>query len=393
MIQQAAKDGRLVIGHTIYAFRDGGIERGLLNLINHGDQNFFRHVIVCLTEAGEFAELLRAPDCEIVELRKRQGNDWCLPWRIAQVARRQRLDVLHARGWPTMVETAVGARLARVRATVYSFHGKTFEDLQGISRRRRWVQKAVIRAYQRVFTLNRCMGAELAAECSLGENLIEIIANGVDADKFCPRTDKDELRRLFDLPADRIILGNVARLDPVKNHKVVLRALARVADRDLRPYFLLVGEGHHRTALEPLVQQLGLAADVRFFGYSDRIPELLNCLDVYVQSSFYEGFSNTVLEAMACGLPVLATDVGGTKDVLSEGMAGVFFQPQDDEELTTLIVRLSKDDRLRRTLGELGRRRVLDNFTVQTMARNYENVYWQLARSGNHPVEGRNAVL
>jgi len=378
MDKRQLKNGRITVGHTIYAFRDGGMERGLLNLINYGDQDHFRHIILCLTDAGAFAKLLDAPNCEVVELKKREGNDWRLPWRIAQAARSHAIDVLHARGWPAMVETAVGAQLAHVPATVYTFHGKTFEELQGVSFKRRWIQRAVIRRYQRVLTLNGCMRADLAAECSLAEDLIHIVANGVAAEIFRPREDATELRGEFSLPTGRIILGNVARLDPVKNHEVILRALALISDRNRRPFFLLVGEGPHRSALQRMIEQLGLAPDVHLFGYSDRIPELLNCMDLYVQSSFYEGFSNTVLEAMACGLPVLATDVGGTGDILTEGREGFFFRPDDVERLTALILRLAGDARLRRGLGECGRRRVEELFTVQSMVLKYENIYREL---------------
>ena len=383
MNPEQSKNGRITVGHTIHAFRDGGMERGLLNLINYGDRDHFRHVILCLTDAGAFAKLVSSPNCHIVELKKREGNDWRLPWRIAQEARRHAVDVLHARGWPAMVETAMGARLAHVYSTVYTFHGKTFEDLQGVSFKRRWIQRAAIRCYQRVLTLNGCMRADLAAECSLAESLIQIVTNGVDAEIFRPGADAKELRGVFGLPTDRIILGNVARLDPVKNHEVILRALARISNRDRRPFFLLVGDGPHRATLQQVIGQLGLTPDVRLFGYSDRIPALLNCMDVYVQSSFYEGFSNTVLEAMACGVPVLATDVGGTRDVLQEGREGLFFRPGDVEKLTALILRLAGDVRLRRALGECGRRRVEEFFTVQSMVQKYESIYRELGCQGN----------
>jgi len=380
MANELSKNGQVTVGHAIYAFHDGGMERGLLNLINYGDRLCFRHVILCLTDAGAFANLLASPNCEVVELHKKEGNDWRLPWRIAQAARRHRLNILHARGWPALVETALGARLARVPQTIYTFHGKTFEDLKGISLKRRWTQKAMIRSYRRVITLNRQMRSDLAAECSISEERIQIIANGVDVEVFRPREERQKLRAAFGLPADRLILGNVARLDPVKNHGVILRALRRLADQRLKVYFLLVGDGPHRTVLEQEIQRLGLASEVRLFGYSNRVPELLNCMDLYVQSSLYEGFSNTVLEAMACGVPILATDVGGTGDILNEGREGFFFQPDDDEKLASLIVRLTQDTERRRLLGERARHRAVEQFPIQSMVRNYQTIYQDLVR-------------
>jgi sugar transferase (PEP-CTERM/EpsH1 system associated) len=378
------KDGQataapVTVGHTIYAFRNGGMERGVLNLVNYGDRDRFHHVILCLTQAGSFASQLTSPVCEVIELHKREGNDLRLPGRIAAAARRHQVDILHARGWPTLVETALAARLAGVRATIYGFHGKTMEDLQGIGLLRRWVQKSMIRSYQQVVTLNHGMQSDLAADCGFSEDRIQIIANGVDVDIFHPREDRCALRAAFGLPADRFIIGNVARLDPVKNHEVILRALRRLQEHQSKPIFLLIGEGPYRATLEREIEGLGVGADVRLFGYSERIPELLNCLDLYVQSSFYEGFSNTVIEAMACGIPVLATDVGGTTDLFAAGQQGFFFHPDDDKTLAALIIRMQQDSLLRRAMAQQARRHVIEHFTVRAMVRSYEAMYLRLA--------------
>jgi sugar transferase (PEP-CTERM/EpsH1 system associated) len=370
----APQPDRITVGHVIYAFQDGGMERGLLNLINYGDRDRFQHIILCLTEAGAFAKLLASPSCTVIELHKKEGNDWRLPWRIAQVARQHMIDILHARGWPAMVETIIGGWLAGVSATMYTFHGKTFNELQGVNFQRRWVQRIMIRSFNRVMTLNGSMRADLSAECLLPEAFIQIIANGVDLDIFCPQQKRQSLRAGFNLPKDRLIVGNVARLDPVKNHEVILRALCRI-NKAIRPFFLLVGDGGHRIALQRQIHKLGLDSDVCLFGYSNRISELLNCMDFYVQSSLYEGFSNTVLEALACGLPILATKVGGTTDILTENEEGFFFQPTDDKMLASLFVRLLQDQELRCVLGEQARRRAAQYFPVQSMVHKYEAVY------------------
>jgi sugar transferase (PEP-CTERM/EpsH1 system associated) len=383
MSDRQCTEGRIAVGHTIHAFKDGGMERGLLNIVNYGDHDRFYHVILCLTQAGVFADQLRSPACKLVELQKRAGNDLRLPGRIAAAARQYKLNVLHARGWPTLVETALAARLAGIRATVYGFHGRTMEELQGISPRRRWAQKVMIRSYRRVMTLNRRMRAELAAECGLSEDRIRIVANGVNVDTFRPCEDRNAIRAVFGLPTDRFVIGNVARLDPVKNHEVILRAVCRVRDCGLKPLFLLVGEGPHRAVLEQEIRRLQIATDVCLFGYSDRISALLNCMDLYVQSSFYEGFSNTVLEAMACGLPVLATDVGGTADLFESGLEGFLFQPDDDEALASLIMRFQQDIPLRCSMAERARRYVVEHFSVYTMVRNYEAMYLELVAEGN----------
>jgi sugar transferase (PEP-CTERM/EpsH1 system associated) len=369
---------KLTVGHTIYAFNEGGMERGIINLINYGNHQRFRHVIICLTEGGAFSELIRSSDFRLVELHKRNGNDWHLPWAIANVARQYAIDLLHARGWPTLLETAIGARLARVPATIYGFHGKTFDDLAGASLRRRWIQRMIIKTYDRILTLTPRMRDEVAFEFGVSRQSIDLVPNGVDIKIFSPSEDQIKLRAAFGIPRGRFVIGNVGRLDPVKNQQTILRALKQLKTCEATPYFLLVGDGPERQRLQNEVRQLGLDRDVQFFGYTDHIADLMNCMDIYVQSSFYEGFSNTILEAMACGVPVLATNVGGTSDLFESGREGFFFEPKDHDSLASLITRLLTDQILLQEMGRRARKRTIDVFAVEKTVALYESIYMKL---------------
>lgn len=365
----------LTIGHTIYAFKEGGMERGLLNIVNYGRHDRFRHVILCLTEAGEFARQLRSPSCRVIEFHKKPGNDFRLASRIAQTVRECGVSILHARGWPTLLETAFAARLAGIDATIYGFHGKTVNELAGLGAMRIIAQAAALRMYRRVVTLNSRMRIELAREAFMSQDRLQVIANGVDLEIFRPREDSAALRAQYGLPPGRFIVGNIARLDPVKNHEVILRALSRFRSRIERPYFLLVGEGEHRPVLESAIRQLDLGDDVRLMGYSNQIADLLNCMDVYVQSSFYEGFSNTILEAMSSGLPILGTDVGGTGDLFSDRREGYFFHPGDDSALAGLLRYFQADPKKSAEMGRAARSRAVELFSIERMVRTYEGMY------------------
>lgn len=377
-----AADGEVItVGHTIYAFKEGGMERGLVNIVNYGDSSRFRHVILCLTEAGEFARQLKSPSCRVIEFHKRPGNDFRLASRIARAVQECGISILHARGWPTLLETAFAARLAGIDATIYGFHGKTVSELAGIGALRRIAQAAALRSYDRVVTLNQRMRSDLAAEAHFPENRIQVIPNGVDVNLFRPREDRASLRARFGLPLNRFIVGNIARLDPVKNHQVIFRALSAFPSSVERPYFLLVGEGETRPFLEREISELGIKEDVCLFGYSNNTAELLNCMDMYVQSSFYEGFSNTVLEAMSVGLPVLATDVGGTRDLFDEGEAGFFFLPDDDRQLASLIRRIWMAPNIATSVGQRARDRAVNHFSIRNMTTQYESMYLEVGVS------------
>lgn len=355
------------------------MERGLLNIVNYGDQDRFQHVIMCLTEAGEFARQIRSPSCKVIEFHKKPGNDFGLSSRIAKAVREYKIAILHARGWPTLLETALAARLAGVDATIYGFHGKTVSELAGLGALRRFAQAVALRSYDRVVTLNRSMREDLAAEAYFPERKIDVIANGVDHEVFKPYNDHANLRARLGLPLDRFIVGNIARLDPVKNHQLLLRMLTRFPAGGTRPFLLLVGEGETRPFLEKQILEMRLHEDVCLYGYSNNTADLLNCMDLYVQPSYYEGFSNTVLEAMAVGLPVVATDVGGTRDLIEEGKEGFFVKPDDDEQLSRLVHKIRCAQNVSTALGRHARARVLKQFSIKTMTARYESLYLQFA--------------
>ncbi len=360
------------------------MERGLLNIINYGHHSEFSHVILCFTEAGEFARLIRSPTCRLIEFHKKAGNDFRLIWNVARVVRQWHVDVLHARGWPTLIETALAAHLAGIRPTIYSFHGKTAREVQGVGLLRRVAQAVGLRTYKRVVTLTNLMREDLAAEAWFAKERINIIANGVDHELFHPRPDRLALRQRYGLPSGRYILGNIARLDPVKNHELLLHVLSRFPRGLDRPFLVIVGDGETRPALERTIKQLGLESDVRLWGYSNETAGLLACLDVYVQASLYEGFSNTVLEAMATGVPVLVTDVGGTRDIIEDGREGFYFSPNDVPQLCRLIERLRVDERLREQMGRDARDRAQKEFTIHSMVDAYESMYRELARMSSY---------
>lgn len=355
------------------------MERGLLNLVNYGHQDRFRHVIMCLTEAGEFSRQIKSDTCRVIEFHKKPGNDLSLPSQIAQAVRDHGISLLHARGWPTLLETALAARLAGIDATVYGFHGKTVSELAGIGVGRRLAQAVAIRLYKKVVTLNSLMKQDLASEAFLPAKRIDTIWNGVDTKLFVSVSDRRHLKSEYGLPVDRFVVGNIARLDPVKNHGAILRALAAFPPGSTRPFFLLVGDGENRQELERIIANLSLERDVCLWGYSNQTARLLSCMDVFVQSSFYEGFSNTILEAMSVGLPILATDVGGTRDILQEGEEGFFFKPDDSEGLSILLRRLIAEPGLRECLGVRARQRALRDFSIETMVAKYESLYETLA--------------
>jgi glycosyltransferase involved in cell wall biosynthesis len=210
--------------------------------------------------------------------------------------------------------------------------------------------------------------------------IIQII-NGVDAEKYKPDGNKKEARARIGIPQDVLVIGTVGRLDPVKDQRTLIKAFGLLTrarnkanlSKDLR--LLIIGSGSNQRELKTVAHKEGVVDKVFFLGERNDVPELLQVMDVFVLPSIAEGISNTILEAMACGLPVIATTIGGNPEVIDDGKTGLLFKPGDHDRLAHLLARYCDDPFLRNNHGANGRARVEDNFSLSRMVREYDELY------------------
>ncbi len=267
--------------------------------------------------------------------------------------------------------------LAGVPVVIHSEHGYEVSNLDGVP----WRQKAFRRfAYSmanQVFTVTRELRDHHAQQGWIKPERIAVIHNGVDTARYSPSAVSGRLvRREFGIPPERLVIGSVGRLVSIKDHGTLLRAAERLVQSNVDLHVLLVGLGPEAERLRGQVSDSpALKGRVTFAGSPDRVPELLNGMDVFVLTSLKEGMSNTLLEAMATGLPLVATRVGGNPEVMGEGLSEWFFAPGDVQSLTEQILRLAKDPAIRLQLGAEGRRRALEMFSLEGMMQRYSDLY------------------
>ncbi|MFN3656967.1 MAG: glycosyltransferase [Pseudolabrys sp.] len=232
---------------------------------------------------------------------------------------------------------------------------------------------------------SRSVVAELAAE-GVPASRLGTIYNGIDIARFEPRTSKSELRRALQLPQDAQIYTMIANLIPYKGHADLLRAFAIAAPSiDATWRLLIVGRDDGiGSALKQVAVELGIGDKVEFLGLRTDVADILNASDVGLSASHEEGFSNAVLEAMACGLPMIATSVGGNPEAVAHGETGLIVPPLDAEALAGAIVQLAGDAALRKRWGRAGRARVMAHFTIDACVAQYEALYCALL-SGQEP--------
>jgi glycosyltransferase involved in cell wall biosynthesis len=219
---------------------------------------------------------------------------------------------------------------------------------------------------------------------------IKVIHNGVDTSRFTPDpAARNRLRAELEISEAELCIGCVANLTPVKDHMTLLRAMAELARASRSWRLLLAGEGPERTALENFVAgHPEWSGRVRFLGLDTRVPELLNAFDVFVLTSVTEGISNSVLEAMASGLPVVVTETGGNPELVADGESGLLFPVADHRRLAAHLLALERDMDLRLQLARKALERVRKEFSLSAMIRNYDWLYTQLA-SGDNFIQGQ----
>jgi sugar transferase (PEP-CTERM/EpsH1 system associated) len=359
--------------HLLYKLTFAGMEVGVVKLANGFDRARIEPSICSCRPAEPIKEKLRN-DVVLFEMdRRRSGNDPAFVLKLARLLRRHRPDILHTHSWGTLCEGAVAARLASVPLVVHGEHG-TLQTSHRVLIAQRFVWNRV----DRVVSVSERLTERMAETVGFPIGRIRTILNGVDSERFTPDRRASARAALGLTPRD-FVVGTVGRLEPVKDQHTLIEALGALARRGVRFTAYIVGDGALREDLGRHASQLGVADHVVFPGRRVDVEDVMASFDVFALSSRSEGLSNTILEAMATGLPVVSTDVGGARELVVEGITGLLVPPADSESLASAIASLAEDPDGRLAMGQSGRLRATSHFSLSGMIRQYEDLYLELA--------------
>ena len=367
--------------HVVDYLGTGGTEYATLKIIQGLSGADFEHQIC--TVRGFDNHLVRAHHLEnkiYVAGRSRSGYQSSVS-RFVKIARHVRPHIVHSRNWGA-IEAIPAARLAGVPLVIHSEHGYEPEMLTGLPARQRVFRRAAYAMADAVFTVSEDLRSYHAKQAWISRERIRVLLNGVDAVRFAPRPlERLAMRQRLGIPVEGLVLGTVGRMVKIKKQEMLLRAAEVLLSRGVPVYVVLAGSGPERCDHEEIVASSpNLAGQVLFLGSAENVPEILNAMDVFVLPSLSEGMSNTLLEAMASGLPVVATRVGGNPEVIEEDRSGWLVQPGDLCDLIARLERLAADPDLRHRLGKAARDRAVSHFSLEEMIGRYRNLYVELAR-------------
>ena len=378
-------DPRPLVAHVMYRFDTGGLENGIVNLINHMPADRYRHAVIALTEVTDFRKRIQRDDVQFFSLHKPPGHGiWLFP-KLFRLFRRLRPAIVHSRNLAAL-EVQLPAWLAGVPVRIHGEHGRDVGDLDGSNATYQRVRRFYRPFVSYYLALSRDLADYLIKIIHVPGNKVLQVYNGVDSIRFHPGSAEQAVAGCpFARPA-HWLLGTVGRMQTVKDQPTLARAFIRALEIDpsLRQSLrlVLVGDGPLRAECRQLLAEAGVADRAWLPGERTDIPEIMRGLDCFVLPSLAEGISNTILEAMASGLPVIATDVGGNADLVITGVTGKIVPAADAEAMAHEIVRLAKQRETAQDMGRAGRGLVERKFSMDAMVAAYQGTYDKLLHLG-----------
>jgi sugar transferase (PEP-CTERM/EpsH1 system associated) len=372
-------EGALRIVHIVLDLHEGGLERLVTDLVRAGAHAGYEPHVVCLRRAGRLAAELTTAQYTIVPRQNRLSM--LAPLQASRLLRRLSPDIVHLHSG-VWFKGAYASRLAGARRVIFTDHGRPHPD----PLTHRLLDGLGARMSDRVVAVSAPLAEYLATRLRVPRAKLRVIPNGILLPPSVAAEELAAVRRQLRIPAGAQVVGTVGRLDPVKAYDRLILAFAELHRAAAPPagpmVLLLVGDGPERPRLEQLAQAAGVADAVRFLGWRKDVHRLLGLMDAFVLPSESEGTSLSLLEAMAAGVPVIATAVGGTPDVLGDSGAGLLVPPGDLPALVGALKGLLRDPERRKSLGSKGRARVEQHYSFGAMARAYDELYHELLPNG-----------
>ena len=372
-------DPRPLVLHVMYRFDTGGLENGVVNLINHMPADAYRHAILALTEVTDFSQRIQRKDVEFIALHKPPGHGvWQYP-KLFKLFRQLRPHIVHSRNLAAL-EVQAPAWAAGVPVRLHGEHGRDVGDLDGSNRTLQRVRRVYKPFVHHYVALSRDLAAYLADKVHVPQANITQVYNGVDTQRFFPAPAGPQpiAGCPFD-PDKHWLVGTVGRMQSVKDQLTLARAFVQALSLApaLAPRLRLVmiGDGPLRPAVQAELDDAGLTKLAWLPGERQDVADIMRGLRAFALPSLAEGISNTILEAMASALPVIATDVGGNADLVLHGQTGFIVPAADPQAMAQRLVELASDPARAERLGQAGRQRVQDNFSMLAMVSTYRRVY------------------
>ena len=349
----------------------GGLQRVVVNICKNIDREKFDISVLCLRDLGEFVPEVESMGIKVYFLPQKNGTDYLSFLKVAKILRHEKPDVIHTHNTQPFIDGTIGALLAGVKTIVHTDHARIFPD----KRRYMFAEWVMSHFAYKIVGVSDDTSQNLIRYEKISRKKVLTIPNGIDEKKFSIKIDKKAKRRELGILGDGPIIGLGVRLTEGKGINYLLRAMPDIIKIFFDITLVIAGDGPAKDKLEKQSVGLGIDRNVLFLGPRLDIPELLKLFDIYVLPSLSEGLPMVLLEAMAAGCPVIATNVGGVSMVIKHGENGSLIEPKNQKVLASEIIKLLSDKELRNRYSKNGLSQFRKKFGADIMTHKYEQLY------------------
>ena len=371
-----------LIAHVLFRLSTGGLENGLVNLINTLPDDKYRHAVICMTDYTDFRNRINNDTVQVYCLNKKPGQDLAVYVRLWRLLRHIKPDVLHTRNLSAL-EAQLPGLLAGVKCRIHGEHGRDIDDVDGTNWRYVMLRRLFRPLVQRYMPMSKDLEDWLIKQIKVPITKISQVYNGVDINRF----NENDAKPLSLLPIEfrdpkLLLIGTVGRLDPVKDQLTLVQSFIHLVkahpELSHKVRLVIVGSGILMPSLQILTQDADMEHLVWFAGERHDVADIMQTLDLFVLPSINEGISNTILEAMASALPVIATKVGGNPELVIDGQTGYLVLKQDPIAMAAAFKHYLLQPELLKLHGQAGRSRVISTFSLNRMMADYMAIYDKL---------------
>lgn len=364
---------KIRITHILYSFGLGGLEGIIAELINRMDHEAFSHSICVFKDELASLEKINISGVDVHIVKRRFRHDPTTIIRLALVLKRIKPDIVRTYNW-TGTDGIIAAKLCGIKSIIHSEHGFDIEEIYNQKKRRVLARRLLLRYCEKVIAVSGILKNWLLNDVRVNNDKIVYIPNGCDLKKFLPGKDMKR-RELFGIWEGQVLIGAVGSLKKLKGHDILIRSFAELAKIYANIRLIIIGDGPESENLSALVKEMDVEGKDIFPGAVKETASFYRAMDIFVLPSLSENSPNTLLEAMASGLPIVATDVGDVRFMLDEGASGIIVEPGNVSQISCGIERYLKDTNLAKEKGENARSRVVNLFNIDNMVRAYEALY------------------
>lgn len=359
--------------HVVISMVVGGAERLVYDMVRYPAFADNPPVVCCMDAVGELGEKLKDEGYTVHCKGRRPGLDLEMITWLRDRIREEKADVVHAHQYSPLFYAVPAALLAGRVKVVYTEHGRFYPERR--SWKRSLFNPLLAMGVDHLVSISKATAEAMATYDNLPLERIQVIHNGIDISRLNPSVDKAAKRRELGLPENCRIIGTAARLNSIKNIAMMLRVHKLVLQEVPDTFLVIAGQGEEEKRLKLLAVELVTTEKVKFIGLRFDLPEIYQLFDVFLLTSFSEGISVTLLEAMASGVPAVVTDVGGNREVVVEGETGFLVSVDEDKIMAQYVVELLCDNQKKFRVGYASESCVNTFFSVQGMIDNYIRCY------------------